>query len=124
MRKIKEILRLSLAAHLSVRQIKSSTHVSLGAIQKILTTAREHNISWPIPDDWDDQVLMEKLYPKPLPRRCSRYEEPVWFDIHQEIKKKGVTMLLLWEEYREHAPENHYSYFSLGVPLGRSCSLT
>ena len=110
MRKIKEILRLSLAAHLSVRQIKSSTHVSLGAIQKILTTAREHNISWPIPDDWDDQVLMEKLYPKPLPRRCSRYEEPVWFDIHQEIKKKGVTMLLLWEEYREHAPENHYSY--------------
>ena len=110
MRKIKEILRLSLSAHLSVRQIHSSTQVSLGAIQKILSAAREQNISWPIPEDWDDDVLMKKLYPKPLPRRRSRHEEPDWLDVHQEVRKKGVTLILLWEEYRDQTPESHYSY--------------
>jgi transposase len=55
-------------------------------------------------------VLTKKLYPKPPPRHCSRHEEPDWLDVHQEVRKKGVSLILLWEEYRDQTPESHYSY--------------
>ena len=59
MRKIREILRLRLAGGLSIRQIKASTKLSVGAIQKLLVRADDLALSWPLPEDLDDQRLAQ-----------------------------------------------------------------
>ena len=55
MRKIRDVLRLRFAAGLSIRQIKASTKVSVGAIQKLLAKAEEEGLSWPLPPELDDE---------------------------------------------------------------------
>ena len=70
MRKIRDILRLRYAAGLSIRQIKDSTKVSVGAIQKLLSKAQELELSWPLPDDLDDTALARLFsIPVPVPAR-------------------------------------------------------
>ena len=59
MRKIREILRLRRSAGLSIRQISASTKASVGAIQKLLRTADELGLSWPLPPELDDNQLAE-----------------------------------------------------------------
>ena len=54
MRKIRDILRLRHAAGLSIRQIRASTKVSVGAIQKLLAKAEEEDLGWPLPPELDD----------------------------------------------------------------------
>ena len=53
MRNIRDILRLKLAGELSIRQIKASTKVSVGTIQKLLHKADELGLSWPLPEGLD-----------------------------------------------------------------------
>ncbi len=111
MRKIRDILRLRLAGGLSIRQIKASTKVSIGAIQKLLAKAEEEGLSWPLPPELDDDSRLASLfYPAADTRASSRYQVPDWSAIHQELKRKGVTKQLLWEEYTQQYPNRCYSY--------------
>lgn len=110
MRKIRDILRLRLAAGLSIRQINSSTKVSVGAIQKLLSKAVSLDLSWPLPDDLNDEQLARLFYPNADTRASSRYQQPDWPALHQELKRKGMTKQLLWEEYTQQYPNRCYSY--------------
>lgn len=110
MRKIREILRLRWSSGLSIRQISASAKASVGAIQKLLTRAEALGLTWPLPDDLDDAGLARLLYPGADTRVSSRFEVPDWPTIHQELKHKGVTKQLLWEEYAEQYPNRCYSY--------------
>jgi transposase len=110
MRKIRDILRLRLAAGLSIRQIKDSTKASVGAIQKLLVRADELGLSWPLPDDLDDNRLAQLFYPGADTVASTRYQVPGWPEIHQALKRKGMTKQLLWEEYTQHYPNRCYSY--------------
>lgn len=110
MRKIREILRLRWSAGLSIRQINASTKVSLGAIQKLLRRAEGLDLGWPLPPDLDDAGLARLFYPGADTSVSSRYQAPDWPTVHQELKRKGVTKLLLWEEYTEQYPNRCYSY--------------
>ena len=110
MRKIREILRLRFAAGLSIRQIKDSTKVSVGAIQKLLSKAQELELSWPLPDELDDTALAGLFYPGADTRLSSRFQVPDWSAVHQELKRKGMTLQLLWEEYTQQYPNRCYSY--------------
>ena len=110
MRKIREILRLRLAADLSIRQIKASTKVSVGAIQKLLTRADTLGLTWPLPPEMDDNQLARLFYPGADTRVTARHQIPDWPAIHQELKHKGITKQLLWEEYSQHYPNRCYSY--------------
>jgi len=110
MRKIRDILRLRLAAGLSIRQIKDSTKASVGAIQKLLVKADELELSWPLPDALDDNQLAQLFYPGADTTVASRYQMPDWSAIHQELKRKGMTKQLLWEEYTQQHPNRCYSY--------------
>lgn len=67
-------------------------------------------LSWPLPDDLDDQALALRFYPRADARPARRHQEPDWFELHQELKKKGVTKQLLWEEYTQQFPNRCYSY--------------
>ena len=98
MRKLREVLRLSHSAGLSIRKISASTKISVGSIQNILKQAEQLNLSWPLPDGLDDQALALKFYPRSDAKASAKYQEPVWIDVHQELKKKGLTKQLLWDD--------------------------
>ena len=110
MRNLREVLRLSYSAGLSIRKISASTKISVGSIQNILKLAEQFGLSWPLPEDWDDQTLALKFYPRSDARPSTKYQEPVWTDVHLELKKKGLTKQLLWEEYSQDYPNRCYSY--------------
>jgi len=110
MRKIREILRLRFAAGLSIRQIRASTKASIGAIQKLLTKAKALELSWPLPDELDDNKLAQLFYHNADTRVLSRFQIPDWSALHQELKRKGMTKQLTWEEYVQQYPSRCYSY--------------
>jgi len=110
MRKIRDILRLRLSAGLSIRAISASTKVSVGAIQKLLSQAQSLELDWPLPTDLDDSQLARLFYPDADTRVSSRYQMPDWSAIHQQLKRKGMTKQLLWEEYTQCYPNRCYSY--------------
>lgn len=107
MRKIRDILRLRLAGGLSIRQIKASTKASVGAIQKLLAKADELGLTWPLPEELDDNRLAQLFYPGTDTTVSSRYHVPDWPTLHQELKRKGMTKQLLWEEYTQQHPNRH-----------------
>ncbi len=110
MRHIKDVLRLRFHAGLSIRQIRASTGLSVGAIQKLLKESERLGIGWPLPPELDEAELERTLYPSSTPAISRRFEQPDWPTAHLELKRKGMTKQLLWEEYRQANPERGYSY--------------
>lgn len=109
--KIKEILRLRYSLNLSERQIATSCRIARSTVADYLRRAMEAGLSWPLPDGLSEQALEEKLFPASA---ASPPERPVpdWAYIHRELKRPGVTLKLLWEEYRtEHADGYSLSHF-------------
>ncbi|MCP4044612.1 MAG: IS21 family transposase [Gammaproteobacteria bacterium] len=110
MRKLRDVLRLRFEAGLSYRQINASTKVSVGLIQKLMTQAEELELTWPLPPELDDNQLAGLFYPKADTRTSFRHQVPDWPTLHQELKRKGMTKQLLWEEYTQQYPNRCYSY--------------
>jgi transposase len=110
MRKIRDVLRLRLSAGLSIREISRSTKISVGGIQKLLAKATALELSWPLPDDLDDNRLANLFYPAADTRTSHRHQMPDWPVIHQELKRSHMTKQLLWEEYTQQYPNRCYSY--------------
>lgn len=110
MRKLREILRLRLQAGLSIRQVRDSLRISLGAIQKISTQAEQSALDWAQISQMNDTELARHFYPKADTRSSNRLELPNWSAVHKELRYKGMTKYLLWEEYTQQYPNRSYSY--------------
>ena len=110
MRQLRELLRLRLHANLSLRQIKASLRLSLGVIQKVTHRAQTLGLDWPAIDALDEQQLAHLFYPNADTRTSTTFQLPDWIETHQELKRKGVTKHLLWEEYTQSYPNRSYSY--------------
>ena len=109
MRKIKEVLRLKFEAELSHERIAAATGVSKGAVTKYLQRAREAGLAWPLPEALDDAQLEALLFPRAR-RSLPGIPQPDFAQLHQELKRKGVTLQLLWEEYAAAHPGQAYRY--------------
>lgn len=109
MRKIRDVLRLRLGADLSLDEIARALKVSKGVVAKYLTLAKAADIGWPIRADLDDADLERLLFPRRI-KAGPTYIEPDHAQVHQELKRKGVTLQLLWEEYRQSAGDRAYQY--------------
>ena len=109
MRKIKEVIRLKFEADLSHERIAAATGVSKGAVTKYLQRAREAGLDWPLPQALDDAQLEALLFSRARPL-VAQYVEPDFAPLHQELKRKGVTLQLLWEEYAAAHPGQAYRY--------------
>lgn len=112
MRKVKEVLRLKHEVGLGLRQIARSCGLSHSTVSEYLGRAEVAGIGWPLPADLDDAALEARLFPGngEDPTRCR--PEPDWAEIHQELRKKGVTLHLLWLEYKAQNPDGYqYSRF-------------
>ena len=114
MRKIREALRLCLAEGLSPRQAGIATGLPRTTVRRYVVRAAEVGLSWPLPPDLDDRELEERLYGRaaPAPAAIAR-PVPDWAEIHRELRRKGVTLQLLWTEYRASCPEGFgYTWFT------------
>jgi transposase len=112
MRKIKEVLRLKWAQGLSNRQIAKACGIGRPTVGEYLRRAAEAGLAWPLPADLDEATLERQLFPSPPSLPAQARGVPDWAHVHQELKRKGVTLFLLWQEYRETHPEGYqYSWF-------------
>jgi transposase len=101
MRRIRDLLRLKYAQGLSSRAIAPSLSISKGAVGAYLSRVRAAGMSWPLPPDLDDDDALELLlFPGQVGSRVPERPVPDWGAIDRELRRKGVTRALLWEEYR------------------------
>ena len=113
MRNIRDVLRLS-AAGMSKRKIAAGLGIGATATGECLRRAREAGVGWPLPDDMADADLEARLYPAStvLAELKARRPQPDWPMLHRELKRKGVTLQLVWEEHRAGHPDGFgYSRF-------------
>jgi transposase len=112
MRKIAEILRLKYEMKLSHRQIGQSCGVSASTVGEYVTHAKAAGISWPLPEGLKEEALEALLYPKQAGGSSRQIPLPEWAKVHKELRRKGVTLSLLWIEYRREHPEGYgYSQY-------------
>jgi transposase len=110
MRKIKDVLRLHHDAGLSRRGIAQALNVSYGSVVNYLNRAKQAGLAWPLPDGMDERTLGRLLFPSQPATGQRRFTEPDFPGVHQELKRKGLTKQLLWQEYRQQHPGDGYSY--------------
>jgi len=111
MRKIQEILRLKHEAGLSNRAIARACSISKETVREYLAKAAEAGLSWPLDEGLSEEQLESRLYP-PMIQVGGRRRVPDWAEVHQELKRKGVTRRLLWLEYKGNESDSlGYSQF-------------
>ena len=112
MRKIHRVLRLFFEAGLSIRAIARSIGASPSTVGDYIRRAKAAGLAWPLPEGLDERALEARLFPGvTTPARVER-AIPQWADIHAELRGKGVTLALLWQEYKTAHPEGlQYSQF-------------
>lgn len=111
MRKIKQVLRLRFVAGLSKQQIADSCGMGRTTVREYLQRAKRAGVSWPLPEEMTDGALEALLFPPP-PRSGAARPLPDWQQVHDELKGRGVTLFVLWEEYKATHPDGfQYSRF-------------
>ncbi len=96
---------------LATRRISLATGVGKTTVIEYLRRAGTAGVSWPLPEGLDEAELERLLFPPP-PSKGRRIPEPDWAEIHRELKRPGVTLALLWDEYRgQHSDGYGYSAF-------------
>jgi hypothetical protein len=112
MRKISEALRLKWACGLSKRAIGRSCQISHSTVSEYLKRAEAAGLKWPLPEGLDEDSLYRLLFPEMVAGRQAIQVLPDWEEVHRELKKRNVTLRLLWTEYRETHPEGYgYSQY-------------
>ena len=112
MRQVRDCVRLKNAG-MSTREIARRVGVASSTVRLTLRRCEAAGIAWPLDADLTDAVLEQRLFAnsgvKPGHRR---HEEPDWAGVHREMKRKHVTVSILWEEYIERHPGGYrYSRF-------------
>lgn len=111
MQKIREVLRLRLGEGLSLRQVSLATGVPFTTAGDYVRRAEAAGVTWPLPADLGDEQLQALVGPSKSQARVDR-PMPDYKVVHREMMRKGVTLALLWTEYRESFPDGYgYTQF-------------
>ena len=112
MRKIREILRLKWECQLSQRTIARSCRISRSTVSEYVKRAEAAGLSWPLPESLSEEELYRLLFAEKQPSQPAEKVLPDWKEVRNELRRKSVTLKLLWTEYRErHADGYGYSQF-------------
>ena len=111
MRKIEEVLRLHHACGRTNREIARTVQASPTTVADYLRRAQLAGLTWPLAEGLTERALEAALFPPSLSSRVKR-PEPDWAAVHRQVGRAGVTLDLLWQEYRaEHPAGYQYSTF-------------
>lgn len=111
MRKIHEVLRLHFEHGRSKREIARIIKASPTTVSDYLARAKVAGLSFPLPPEFDDAALERLLFPPSEPSSVKR-PAPSWATVHNELRRKGVTLELLWQEYKAEQTDGlQYSAF-------------
>lgn len=111
MRKVREVLQLRWGRRLSTRAAAQSCGIGRTTVREYENRAKKAGLTWPLPDGLSDEELESLLF-EPAPSPGTKRTQPDWAEVHRELKRKGVTLWLLWEEYKGKYPEGfQYSWF-------------
>ena len=109
MRQAREIIRLK-STSISAHEISRRLCMARSTVREALKRAESAGLSWPLPDGMNDDALEAALYANRRSKRGHRrVEEPDWAGVHRELKRKHVTLVILWDEYIAANPGG-YSY--------------
>lgn len=112
MRKIREVLRLRFESGLSARQVAASLQMARSSVGEYERRLAAAGLGWPLPEGLSDAVLERRLFPPPPAVPAGSRPVPDWATVHGELRRPGVTLMLLWEEYRAaHRQGFGYSWF-------------
>ena len=110
MRAIREILRLRWSVGLSQREVARALQVAPSTVWSCIRRAEAAGLAWPLEETLDDSALESLLYRNVAPHVSSRRAMPDFEKVHRELKRKGVTLQLLWQEYKAEHPTDGYQY--------------
>ena len=108
MRKLSEVLRLSLEQKLSVRKVARSCRLARSTVSDYLARAQAAGLGWPLPEGMAEERLNALLFPVREGQGTQRVQPDLVY-MRNEMRGQHVTLQLLWDEYRSHTPEG-YSY--------------
>jgi len=113
MRQVREVLRLRFVGGVPIREIARRIGVVASTVRATINRFQAAGLSWPLPEEMTDAALEARLYADAGSKQGYRRQaEPDWASIHRELKRKHVTLSLLWHEYIECNPEGYrYSRF-------------
>jgi len=112
MKNIREVLRLRWECGLSERMAASSCSLARSTVAKYVRRAREAGLSWPLPEGLTDEELDRRVFPASMAAESGPRFVPDWAEIHRQLARKGVTLQLVWEEYKEAHPDGfQYTQF-------------
>src|SRR6202043_1765011 len=112
MRQVREVLRLT-SAGVGLNEIARRVGVAPSTVRLTLKRLASAGLSWPLPAEMTDSALETSLFAAAGTKQGHRrHVEPDWAEIHRELKRKHVTLTMLWDEYIERCPEGYrYSRF-------------
>lgn len=102
LRMIKDVIRLKHGG-LSHEKIATALSVSKGAVAKYVSLASAAGLDWETVQNWSEKQLASTLLPRA--GQPQAFVEPDWAQIHRELDRKGVTLMLLWQEYLAANPD-------------------
>ncbi|RVO28812.1 IS21 family transposase, partial [Sinorhizobium meliloti] len=113
MRRVREILRYRFEQGLGHKSIAVRVGAAPSTVRETLRRAAIAELSWPLGDDVSDAVLEAALYKAAGTKTGHRRSpEPDWAQVHRELKRKHMTLQILWDEYISRYPEGYrYSRF-------------
>jgi len=112
MRKIRDVLRLKFEGGQTNRRIARSCHISRPSVADYLLRFQEAGLEWPAAAALDDATLEAKLFPPAPAVSSAQRPVPNWGHVQRELRRAGVTLTLLWHEYKTADPAGfQYSWF-------------
>lgn len=113
MRRVREILRLIRDAEVPARAVARQLGVAASTVRETVRRFEASGMEWPLPAALSDAVLESRLYgPAGSKQGHRRRAEPDWAAVNRELKRKHVTLQVLWDEYIELHPDGYrYSRF-------------
>ena len=106
MRKVLEVLRLTFEADRSQHEIACALGLAQSTVGDYVRRFRASGGTWPLAPEIDEAVLEARLFARPAVPATATRPLPDWPTVHGELRRKGVTLQLLWHEYRESAPSS------------------
>lgn len=112
LRKIREILRLKHEIGLSNRAIARACCISNSTVGDYVVRARRAGLVWPLAEEQSEEELYQQLFPEVKKPKMVERPQPNWKQVHRDLARQGVTLQLLWQEYRGSHPDGYgYTQF-------------